>query len=766
MRYLVVLAMLVISTGSVLPQKIYCPKISTDDSLQWSSAMRELAIRALPYIHGPDPIDSLDDAFRLCLLAGESSRGLKYLDNLCRVAKNESGEESAIGFGYRVYALTSLSGATPTTFDSVYSAIFRERYASVNIDNKAGALRFFDAPVLDRNLAGCAPDDIRRTIINDSIQIKEAIKFCRTYLTFIVSSSTYRSARRIIQEIDDDTYDVTTHSISVSDSGTCTITVVKNKTISLPQPAILIYSIYPEQDMSMAKLCALRGYVGVIANSRGLRGSSGSVEPMEHEARDAYNIIEWIHRQPWCGDGIGMYGGSYLGFSQWAALKRPHPALKTIVPIVSVGAGTDFPVQNGVYMNYGLQWLRRVTERLDTTQGSRIFTGVDPDVSYKWYSAGTSYRSLDSLYGATHSVFQRWLEHPAYDLYWQSMVPYKEEYKNINIPILTITGYYDDDQLGAMYYMKQHTRLNPNANHTLLIGPFDHSGAMETPYSTFSNYTIDSIAMISITKVVFGWYDYILKNGPRPAILKDNVNFQMMGNNTWHSAVSLDKMADDTLALFPDFSKPVVSVRGTPRTTFSMTQQRSNSSSSFTQSTNLADRSDVETWRQNQVFGAYPLAIDTALHLPPDRIVLMSPELDSSVAISGGVSVSAVLRTNKKDLDVVMDVFELMPDGNFFVLCQNLQRASLARNPERRELLTPYAEHTVDISNTFLTCKRLQKGSRLVVALGPHKSPHWQINYGTGKDVSDETIRDAAEPLNIEWLSNTVVRIPLLRVSK
>ena len=31
-----------------------------------------------------------------------------------------------------------------------------------------------------------------------------------------------------------------------------------------------------------------------------------------------------------------------------------------------------------------------------------------------------------------------------------------EEFAKINIPILTITGYYDDSQRGAMYYYNQH----------------------------------------------------------------------------------------------------------------------------------------------------------------------------------------------------------------------------------------------------------------------------------------------------------------------
>jgi hypothetical protein len=35
-----------------------------------------------------------------------------------------------------------------------------------------------------------------------------------------------------------------------------------------------------------------------------------------------------------------------------------------------------------------------------------------------------------------------------------------------------------------------------------------------------------------------------------------------------------------------------------------------------------------------------------------------------------------------------------------------------------------------------------------------------QINYGTGKDVSDETIADAGKPLTIQWLGDSFIDIP------
>jgi len=47
--------------------------------------------------------------------------------------------------------------------------------------------------------------------------------------------------------------------------------------------------------------------------------------------------------------------------------------------------------------------------------------------------------------------------------------------------------------------------------------------------------------------------------------------------------------------------------------------------------------------------------------------------------------------------------------------------------------------------------------------MGVNKNPNWQINYGTGKDVSDETIKDAANPMKIKWYSSSCIKVPILK---
>ena len=60
-----------------------------------------------------------------------------------------------------------------------------------------------------------------------------------------------------------------------------------------------------------------------------------------------------------------------------------------------------------------------------------------------------------------------------------------------------------------------------------------------------------------------------------------------------------------------------------------------------------------------------------------------------------------------------------------------------------------------------MTSKKIRKGSRLIVVINGNKEPFTEINYGTGKNVSEETIADANEPLVIKWYGDSYLDIPV-----
>jgi hypothetical protein len=64
--------------------------------------------------------------------------------------------------------------------------------------------------------------------------------------------------------------------------------------------------------------------------------------------------------------------------------------------------------------------------------------------------------------------------------------------------------------------------------------------------------------------------------------------------------------------------------------------------------------------------------------------------------------------------------------------------------------LAPNVRQTVPLNHTGIVSRQLSKGSHLLVVPTINRSPHYQINHGTGKDVSVESIADAKEPLAVQ----------------
>ena len=71
----------------------------------------------------------------------------------------------------------------------------------------------------------------------------------------------------------------------------------------------------------------------------------------------------------------------------------------------------------------------------------------------RWYASGHPYRQIDQVDGTPNPGCNAGWPHPSYDAYWQAMVPYGDQFNDIRIPVLTITGYYDDGQISALQYL-------------------------------------------------------------------------------------------------------------------------------------------------------------------------------------------------------------------------------------------------------------------------------------------------------------------------
>lgn len=547
------------------------------------------------------------------------------------------------------------------------------------------------------------------------------------YTTTIAQQSTPADSIYVIQD---------SVLIPTRNGGNISAIIVRKKENTPPLPAILFYTTYHQDsnDALFGKKSADKDYVGVVAYARGIKTNLKYYKPFEHEGTDVFDVIDWISSQSWCNGTVGMYGGSYTGYSQWATAKNVHPALKTIIPQVAVMPGYDFPMENNVSLSNSLHW-----------SNDNIYKNkpLPRSLPFAYFNSGIAYNKLDSLAGMPNAYFQKWLQHPDYDSYWQSLVPTPEEYSKINIPVLTTTGYYDGSQLGALQYFKLHSHYHKNANHYLVIGPYDHWGGQRRPAKNLMGYVIDSVANISMMDLAYDWLDYILKGKPKPDILKDKVNYQVMGTNEWRHSPSLQSINNDTLTLY--LHQRILATKKPEKQAFEK------------QTVNFKDRESQNNYYTPEIIFD---TLDAS-----NGLIFQSKPFRREFSINGSFTGNLFAAINKKDMDVSLVLYEQMPNGKYFFLTRYVGRASYAKDNSKRQLLKRNKKESIPFYNTRFVSKKINKGSRLVLLLNINKHPFEIINYGSGKPVSEETINDAAEPLQIKWYNESFIRIPVWKKS-
>ncbi len=754
--WLICLSLLVLPPAAA--QTFDFPVAAAGDPAALSQALPGLAREVIAAYREDDRRIYLDNLFRLQMAAGQYADALRSLASLRELgARDLSPQAGATRVLYEVFATAKVRQAEDgSPFDMAFQRSFRE--ALGRVDDRTAALTVralgVDLAALRQTLNGALEPQKGKS----SIPLAGALALIRAGLADQAFRSFAPLAAPLIAEDDQRRYRIDQNvQIRTADGATVCALVVRPRSIADPLPALLNFTIYanPQTMMDEARRTASHGYVGVEGLTRGKGCSPDAPVPYEHDGADAVALIDWIARQEWSDGRVGMYGGSYEGFTQWAAAKHRPKALKALMPSVSAAPGIDVPMEGNVFQTFIYYWPFYTTDNKTLDDAPYNDRERWWRMERAWYLNGTAYRGMDRIDGTPNPFFDRWLDHPGYDAYWQSMIPYRKDFAGIDIPVLTTTGYYDDGQIGALYYFIQHNLFRPGAEHYLLIGPYDHVwgqrgtvSRLGAPLTNLRGYEIDPVARIDLGELRYQWFDSIFKGKPRPALLKDKVNYEVMGANEWRHVPALEAMGGRKLRLHLSPARAGEDCR--------LTARQPPGRASVPQTIDLADRTDAD--RIVPGGGVVDKEIDRE-----DALVFVSDPLPRPFELSGLFSGRLDLVANKKDFDFAVELYERTAQGQYFQLSFFMARASYLRNRTRRHLLTPGRPQRLQFRSGRLTSRGFAPGSRLVAVLRILKSPAAQINYGTGRDVSDETVADAREPLKIRWLGSSFLDVPFRR---
>jgi len=134
-----------------------------------------------------------------------------------------------------------------------------------------------------------------------------------------------------------------------------------------PWPAIFAYSPFQkERSFESAKpaFYCPKGYVCVQAAERGIGFSQGQFSfHGSKAAKDGYDMIEWIARQPWCSGSVAMMGASGYGVMQWTTAPLTPPHLKALVVLATTDNYRGLCYPGGVLRRpFVLQLISMITQ--------------------------------------------------------------------------------------------------------------------------------------------------------------------------------------------------------------------------------------------------------------------------------------------------------------------------------------------------------------------------------------------------------------------
>src|SRR5207302_1415787 len=121
-------------------------------------------------------------------------------------------------------------------------------------------------------------------------------------------------------------------------------------------------------------------------------------------------------------------------------------------------------------------------------------------------------------------------DHPTLDDYWKEL-RLDDAFAHIDVPVLHITGWFDADQPGALFF---HEGMRDKANQSLLIGPWDHQGT-RIPRQVTAGVDFGPAAVVDVRDEHRAWFDRHLKGIDAPAA---RARVFLTGENAWYESAS------------------------------------------------------------------------------------------------------------------------------------------------------------------------------------------------------------------------------------
>ncbi len=513
-----------------------------------------------------------------------------------------------------------------------------------------------------------------------------------------------------------------------------------------------------------------RGYVVIVQDTRGRFTSGGEWVPMLHEAQDGFETVEWASKLHYSNGQVGMFGGSYFGFTQWSAALLQPTGLKAMVPFI-----TWSDPLNGLFFRNGAlelgtiaSWnqmmamdllMRRHRGEADPRNFQQALYGLVEDMDALGPEGYWSLPLKDFAPLKHNDIAPSFFEFIAHPMDRSSLdfVTIRGKHERVQVPTFNVGGWYDiflQDTISNFKAMREHGSTPETRQSKLLIGPWSH-GAMRNPVGEMNFGFASTAALIDLRIDVISlqlrWFDHWLKGIDTGMLNEAPIKIFVMGANRWRDEQEWPLTRAVETKYYLHSSGHANTLNGDGLLTTTPPEIEESDQYAYDPGHPVMTRGGAVLMSPEFPAGPYD---QRPTESREDVLVYSTPPLDQDIEVTGPIVVHLWAASSAPDTDFVARLVDVHPDGYAQNLTDGIIRAryrDFARG-EAPSLIEPGRAYEYEI-DLWSTSNLFKKGHRIRLDVTSSCFPRWDRNPNTGHEfgadaelvVAHQTILHDAE---------------------
>ena len=524
-------------------------------------------------------------------------------------------------------------------------------------------------------------------------------------------------------------------------------------------PTVLIRTPYNKKsfrrDASEARFFAGQGYTVAVQDVRGRFESEGIFTLMKHEARDGFDMVNWLAAQPWSNGKVGTYGCSYLSEVQMqlAKLRNPHHA--AMIPQAGGGVNRyDALIWGGaIELALGFGWMYG--------NGSKVFLKPPPGAPEDFYSRLGDYfnpapvvpdirfpelwRSLPLVdmmqkAGGPPTDWEDFVSHEPADPWWDQL-GYLKETDRFDVPALLVNSWYDFG-VGESLTLFQRFQTNAESarardNQYIIVSPSTHCASEEVSETTVIGKRPVGDPRLDYWNLYLDWFDHWLRGIDNAVTGMPKLQIYVMGKNKWRA----------------ENEWPLTRMQTTPYYFHSDGHANSRFGTGLLNvnepSNEPPDRYIYDPDGPVPSVGG-PLCCTGTPDAPPgsydqsevetrnDVLVYSTSALEDGIEVTGPVEVVLHVSSSARDTDFTAKLVDVYPDGTAFMVLEGILRARYRNGYAEKAWMKPEGVYEAKIK-LGATSNYFPPGHRIRLEISSSSFPRFDRNLNTGGNNYDET---------------------------